>query len=181
MSLKEKMMNSMMDKQFSNMSSEEKKEMMNSMMDKFFSNMTKEEKQSMMSEMMPKMMGNMMGEGSGGMKNMMSMMMGKQHKHSEEKPQGKVNMHMSNPMEICMKMMQNMGASSHKADFVTPELHLLFDEWCQQIENEMHDYINESGKIDLSALSEKFKLTEESVKYLLTKMSEKGRIDFQSS
>ena len=53
MSLKEKMMENMLEK----MSKEEKFEMMDKMMDKFFADMTSEDKQEMMQKMMPKMMG----------------------------------------------------------------------------------------------------------------------------
>ena len=44
MALKEKLMNKMMENQFSNMSTEEKQKMMDSMMEKFFAGMTDEER-----------------------------------------------------------------------------------------------------------------------------------------
>ena len=191
MKFKERMMNSMMDKQFGNMSNKEKSEMMNSMMDKFFSNMSEEEKQNMMSEMMPKMMGNMMCEGG-----MMKMMGGRKHhghnhhgsKHDKEEcckktDQGhdKHQHHFKSPMEMCMHMMRNMSESAQTARFATPELRLLFDEWCQQIEKEILAHSKETGSIKVGELSQKFGLTEESIKYLLSCMAKAGKIDFKSS
>ncbi len=49
-----------MDRMMNKMSREEKREMMDSMMEKFFSDMTAEEKREMMMGMMPKMMAGMM-------------------------------------------------------------------------------------------------------------------------
>lgn len=172
----------MMDSQFKGMSSEEKKQMMDTMMDKFFSSMTDDEKKEMMSGMMPKMMGQMMGGGSmmggGGMgKNpmmgMMSMMMGNKGGKSPEGGEGKM------PWDMCSEMMSGMKETANTAKFATAELRGLFDEWCQQIEKEILAFVKEKGTINIAELSEKFSLSEESIKYLLTSMAKKGMIDFK--
>ena len=46
MTIKEKFMNEMMENQFKNMTSEEKKQMMETMMEKFFSSMSDDEKKA---------------------------------------------------------------------------------------------------------------------------------------
>ena len=78
-----------------------------------------------------------------------------------------------NMMEMCMRMMQSMNQSKERNDFATPELRLLFDEWCQQIENEITEYTKNSSEINTKELSEKFNLTEESINYLLSKKAGK--------
>jgi hypothetical protein len=182
MSFKEKMMNSMMESQFKNMTADDKKQMMNSMMDKFFSSMTDDEKKDMMSGMMPKMMEQMMGGGSmmggGGMgkspmMGMMSMMMGGGKGMSESKGEGKM------PWDMCSEMMSGMKETANTAKFATAELRGLFDDWCQQIEKEILAFVKEKGSINIAELSEKFSLTEESIKYLLTSLAKKGLIDFK--
>jgi deoxyhypusine synthase len=84
MSLKERMMDRMMNK----MSKEEKREMMDSMMEKFLADMTPEEKREMMMGMMPKMMGgmmesmsSMMGEGDPGEMNVSDEMFERMRSH----------------------------------------------------------------------------------------------------
>jgi LPS O-antigen subunit length determinant protein (WzzB/FepE family) len=168
MSIKEKFMNEMMGNQFKNMTSEEKKQMMEAMMDKFFSSMSEDEKKNMMSGMMGKMMANspMMG--------MMSMMMGKKGKDSEKGSEsGKM------PWDMCCDMMTGMRETANTAKFATSELRGLFDEWCQQIEKEMLDFIKEKGNIKVDEMAEKFGLSEESIKYLLSRLANKNLIDYK--
>jgi transcriptional regulator CtsR len=169
MTIKEKFMNEMMENQFKNMTSEQKKQMMEAMMEKFFSSMSDDEKKDMMSGMMGKMMGNnpMMG--------MMSMMMGRKGQKSEKgDDQGKM------PWDMCCEMMTGMKETANTAKFATSELRGLFDEWCQQIEKELLDFIKEKGSIKVSEIAEKFSLSEESIKYLLSKLANKDLIDYKA-
>jgi hypothetical protein len=171
MSLKEKLMNKMMDNQFRNVSPEDKKQMMDSMMDKFFSNMSDEEKKEMMSGMMPKMMGQM---GSNPMMGMMSMLMGNKS-DSTDKGDGNSKM----PWDMCGEMMSGFKETANTAKFATPELRGLFDEWCQQIEKEILDFVKEKKSIKIDELATKFNLSEESIKYLLGRLAGKGLIDYK--
>jgi len=168
MSIKEKFMNEMMGNQFKNMTSEERKQMMETMMEKFFSSMTDDEKKDMMSGMMGKMMGNnpMMG--------MMSMMMGKKVKDSEKGSEGG-----KMPWDMCCEMMTGMKETANTAKFATSELRGLFDEWCQQIEKELLDFVKEKGSIKIPEMVEKFNLSEESIKYLLSRLANKNLIDYK--
>ncbi|MGD0342919.1 MAG: hypothetical protein ABSA76_14545 [Bacteroidales bacterium] len=161
-------MNEMMENQFKNMTSEEKKQMMDAMMEKFFSSMSDDEKKDMMSGMMGKMMGNnpMMG--------MMSMMMGRKGNKSEKGSEtGKM------PWDMCCEMMTGIKETANSAKFATSELRVMFDEWCQQIEKELLDFIKEKGSINVDEMSEKFSLSEESIKYLLSRLANKNLIDYK--
>jgi hypothetical protein len=168
MSIKEKFMNEMMENQFKNMTSEEKKQMMDAIMEKFFSSMSNDEKKDMMSGMMGKMMGNnpMMG--------MMSMMMGKKGDKSEKSSEtGKM------PWDMCSEIMTGIKETANSAKFATSELRVLFDEWCQQIEKELLDFIKDKGSIKVYEMSEKFSLSDESIKYLLNRLANKNLIDYK--
>jgi hypothetical protein len=177
MSLKENLMNKMMENQFRGMSSDDKKQMMDAMMDKFFSSMTDDEKKEMMSGMMPKMMGQMMGGGSGmgsnPMMGMMEMMMGGGKMNGSSGGENKM------PWDMCKDMMSGIKETANTAKFATAELRGLFDEWCQQIEHEILTFISEKNSIDVQELSEKFSLSEESIKYLLGRLANKNLIDFK--
>ena len=168
MTLKEKFMNEMMESQFKNMSSEDRKQMMEAMMEKFFSSMSDDEKKDMMSSMMGKMMGNnpMMG--------MMSMMMGRKGQKSEKgDDKGKM------PWDMCCEMMTGMKETANTAKFATSELRGLFDEWCQQIEKELLDLIKEKKSIKIDEMAEKLNLSEESIKYLLSRLANNNLIDYK--
>jgi hypothetical protein len=143
--------------------------MMETIMGKFFSSMSDDEKKDMMSSMMGKMMGNnpMMG--------MMSMMMGRKGKDPEKGNEtGKM------PWDMCCEMMTGMKETANSAKFATPELRGLFDEWCQQIEKELLDFIKEKGSIKVAEMAEKFSLSEESIKYLLSRLANKNLIDYKA-
>jgi len=166
-----------MENQFRGMSSDDKKQMMDTMMDKFFSSMSEDEKKEMMSGMMPKMMGQMMGDGSkmgnNPMMGMMSMMMGKGKNSSDSGTENKM------PWDMCKDMMSGIRETANTAKFATAELRGLFDEWCQQIEQEILNYIKEKNSINVEELVEKFSLSEESIKYLLGRLATKNLIDFK--
>ena len=147
MGLKDKMMDSMIGK----MSKEEKMEMMNSMMEKFFDGMSNEEKNEMMSNMMPKMMDGMMG-------GMMKNMMGSKNKENNES---------FNPMDMCRKMMSGISESRKVSTLVTPEIRALFEEWAEQIENEILDKIKDKENIDVNSISKEFKISNESTYYFV--------------
>jgi LPS O-antigen subunit length determinant protein (WzzB/FepE family) len=177
MSLKEKFMNKMMDDQFNGMSSEDKKQMMETMMDKFFSTMSDDEKKEMMSGMMPRMMEKMMGNsssmGKSPMMGMMSMMMGGGKKTSDSGEESKM------PWDMCKEMMSGFKETANTAKFATAELRGLFDDWCQQIEKEILNFVKEKNSIKIDELADKFSLSEESIKYLLTRLAKKNLIDFK--
>jgi len=168
MTIKEKIMDKMMDNQFKDMSVEDKKQMMETMMDKFFLSMSDDEKKEMMSGMMPKMMGNnpMMG--------MMSMMMGRKANNSENG-----NEKSKMPWDMCSEMMTGIRETANTAKFATSELRGLFDDWCQQIEKEILDFIKEKKSIKIEELTEKFSLSEENIKYLLGRLAGKNLIDYK--
>jgi hypothetical protein len=172
MTIKEKIMDKMMENQFKDMSTEDRKQMMETMMDKFFSSMSEDEKKEMMSGMMPKMMGQMMGNNP--MMGMMSRMMGKKPGNTEKSGGGS-----KMPWDMCSEMMTGMKETVNTAKFATPELRGLFDDWCQQIEKEMLDFIKEKKSIKIDEMAEKFSLSEESIKYLLGRLANKNLIDYK--
>jgi hypothetical protein len=162
MGIKENMMRSMMEK----MSAEEKTAMMEQMMTEFFAGMTSEEKQEMMKTMMPKMMGEMMG-GAGG-----SSMMGMMGSMccGDEGPEG------FNPMEMCHNMMSSISQSNEMAAFATPEIRGLFEEWVQQLDLEVLEFVKTVKSTDPEALASYLKLSKESAIYLLSRLAQKGTI-----
>ncbi len=60
-----------------------------------------------------------------------------------------------------------------------PEIRRLFEEWLGQIEDEILDYTNKAKKIDAEEIAKHFKLSKESVIYILTRLAKKGKINFQ--
>ena len=80
---------------------------------------------------------------------------------------------------MCCEMMAGMKETANTAKFATSELRGLFDEWCQQIEKELLDFIKEKGSIKIPEMAEKFSLSEESIRYLLSRLANKNLIDYK--
>ena len=123
-----------------------------------------------------KMMDSMMGERGSSMMGMMGKMMSGK-KEGDEKDGGPMGF---NPMEMCQKMMMNMGKSSELASYATPEVRALFEEWSEQIENEIFNFIKETGTSGPDKLAEHFKLSKDSINFFLTKLAQKGKIKLNS-
>ncbi len=56
----------------------------------------------------------------------------------------------------------------------------LFEEWTEQIENEIFNYIKETGTTDPEKLAEHFKLSKNSINFFLTKLAQKGKIKLRA-
>jgi hypothetical protein len=198
MGFKEKIMENMIGK----MSAQEKKDIMDKMMDGFFSTMSNEEKREMMKSMMPKMMEQMMGNGNkgmdGGMMGMMSSMTGgggsmmdmmhsmmggrgcmsdkMGQKEGKEDNSGSTGF---NPMDMCRKMMSAISRSSEIATFATPEVRQMFDEWVQQVDEEILAYVKETGSTDPDQIGAYLKISKNSVIYFLSRLAQKGKLSIK--
>jgi hypothetical protein len=180
----------MMDGMLGAMSSEERQKMMGTMMDKFMASMTPDEKQGLMHSMMGAstsaaggqgpagkmrgMMAGMMG-GRGRMGRMMSMMMGRKGTsdgHADETGDA--------PWDMCRRMMDAVGRANDLASYATPELRQIFEEWLGQIEGEILQAVNESGQADVGSLAQRFKLSAESVQFVLFRLARQGKIDLSA-
>jgi hypothetical protein len=85
-----------------------------------------------------------------------------------------------NPMEMCQKMMGNMMKSNDLATYATPEVRALFEDWAEQIENEILDYIKANNNSDPDKIAEHFKLTKNSINFFISKLSQKGKINIKA-
>ena len=178
MGLSEKMLNDMMDK----MSSQDKEELMKELMGKFFSEMSRETKQEMMEKMMPDMVETMMKEGPMGMMKMMmgggpGRMIGMMAKHMrcEEDSEEKSEM----PWDLCKKFISSMTESVETAKFATPEIRGLFEEWAQQVEEEILQFVEKEGKADPKQIAKQFKLSVDSAIFFLTRLAKKRKVSFK--
>jgi hypothetical protein len=177
---KQKAMETMMEKFLGGLSSEERGKMMEGMMEKFLGGMSAEERGAMMSRMMPQMMGSMTG--GGGMMGMMGRMIGgtmgggtrTQPGGKSQEAEGAGEM----PWDMCRKMMGAMTEGTQTARFATPEVRGLFDEWAAQIEEELLQFTKDAGGVDVQKAAEHFRLSRESTIYFLTRLAQKGKIEF---
>jgi len=114
---------------------------------------------------------NPMMMGMGMMKKMMEQM-GSQKEGESDNP-------MQHMMTMCMGMCSEMLTAMHKttsmAAFATPELHTLFGEWMEILENDALLVLNQQGEVDTATLASKLKISEESAIHLVAHLACKGK------
>ena len=135
-----------------------KEQMWEKMMECCCSDMTDEDKQKWMHHI---------HECGAPMMGMTGAMMGKMHGKG-----GKGHM----PWDMCKDMMSSIRESHKIATMATPEVQGLFEDWVDQIEQEMLDYLKDKESVDIQDLSSNFKISKDSAYYFLTKLAQKGKI-----
>lgn len=123
---------------------------------------------------MAKKMMSQMGDGdSGPMKKGMGMakkMMGSEtgEKKGSSEP---------NPMmQMCKEMLSTIKKTSDMAAFATPELHQLFAEWLETLEDEALRHLKKGGESDAAGLAKALNISEESTAYLIAHMTRSGKV-----
>jgi hypothetical protein len=130
------------------------------------SDMTDEEKQRW-SKDMHKLMHHMHECGGPGM-GMMGGIMGKMHGKGERG-------HM--PWDMCKDMISSIKDSHKVATMATPEVQGLFEDWVEQIEKELLDFLKDKKTVDVKDIASHFKISKDSAYYFLTKLAQKGKIN----
>jgi hypothetical protein len=147
---------------FDEKTEESKEQMWEKMKECCCSDMTEEEKQKWMKDIHKKMH-HMKAHGG----HMMGMMMGKMHGKT-----GKGHV----PWDMCRDMLSHVHHSHKVATLATPEVQGLFEDWVEQIEKELLDFLKDKKTVDVKDISVHFKISKDSAYYFLTKLAQKGKI-----
>ena len=81
-----------------------------------------------------------------------------------------------NPQEMCEKMTQSVESTAKLAGFATSEVQLLFEEWAAEVEKEILEILAEQEKVDLSEVAEELKISQDSVRYFISKLIREEKI-----
>lgn len=124
--------------------------------------------------MAKKMMGQM-GKGGPSPMAMMQKMMAQMGpgQGQEGSPQMPPMMQMC--MGMCSEMLTAIKRTTDMAAFATPELHRLFAEWLDTVENEALQHLKENGETDAAGLAKALSISEESAAYLIAHMTQSGK------
>jgi hypothetical protein len=143
-------------------SRESKEQMWEKMVECCCSDMTDEEKQEKVKDM-HKMMHHLKECGVPTMGTMMAKMHGKGGKGHA-------------PWDMCRDMVSSIHQSHRVATLATPEVQGLFEDWVEQIEQEILIYLKNKDSIDIKDLSQHFKISKDSAYFFLTKLAQRGKI-----
>jgi hypothetical protein len=157
------------EKEKDTLSPEQEEQMWAKMMDCCCSDMMEEDKQKWMEDMKKKMHH---------MKGHMGAMMGIKH-HGMGFKHGRSPHFMA--FDMCKEMMSSIKQSHRVATLATPEVQGLFEDWVEQIEQEMLDFLKDKTSVDPLEISKHFKISKESAYYFLTRLAQKSKVDFNLS
>ncbi len=147
-----------------NMSPEEKEKMWEKMMECCCTDMTDEEKQKWMKENQSWLQH--LKECWGPKMGMMGVMMGKKHGKGEK----------FMPWDMGKEMMSSIQQSHRIATLATAEVQGLFEDWVEQIEQEMLEYLKDKDSVGIKDLAKNFKISKDSAYYFLTRLAQKDKI-----
>ena len=80
------------------------------------------------------------------------------------------------PMDMCRKMMSSMGEGQNIESFATPELRNLFNDWIQQINEEILGFVQTHQSASVEQVAEHLKLSANSVAYLFGTLAQEGKV-----
>jgi hypothetical protein len=61
----------------------------------------------------------------------------------------------------------------------TPELRGLFEEWIVQLEEELYEFYKGKEEVNIADAAEEFHLSEESLRYILSRLTQKGKLELK--
>lgn len=80
------------------------------------------------------------------------------------------------PWDVCKDMLSSLHQSHRIATLATPEVQGLFEDWVEQIEKELLDFLEDQKAADVKDIAAHFKISKDSAYYFLTRLAQKGKI-----
>jgi len=81
------------------------------------------------------------------------------------------------PMEMCRQMTEAVTRTSDMAAYATPELRGLFNDWLEQVEEEVIAFVKATGNAHAKDVADKLKISLESAVFLLSKLAREGKLE----
>lgn len=80
-----------------------------------------------------------------------------------------------NPMAMCQAMMTSVSKSAEMAAYATPEVRTLFEEWAQNVGEELLSVLRARGRMDLAELASALKISPEGALFFLGRLVREGK------
>jgi len=83
----------------------------------------------------------------------------------------------ANPMmDMCKSMMESINNTAKMAGFATSEVRALFEEWANEVENEVLFHIKRNGQVAPNDIAKELKISEDSALYFVSKLIREKKI-----
>ena len=80
------------------------------------------------------------------------------------------------PTSMCQRLMDKVTRSRQLMAITDPELLSLFEDWFEELEEEVNSLVKKHGPLKTGALAEKLGLSERGATFLLSKLKRVGKL-----
>ena len=80
------------------------------------------------------------------------------------------------PTQKCQRLVDKVAQSKQLMAITDPELLVLFEDWFEELEEEIISLANEHGPLDADALAQKLGLSPRGARFLLSKLKREGKL-----
>jgi len=85
-----------------------------------------------------------------------------------------------NPIEMSKEVLTAISHSYELGSYATPELRSMFHDWLGEIELRIIDFLGSRNRVNPQELANHFKLTTESIIFILGKLAREGTISMEA-
>ena len=86
-----------------------------------------------------------------------------------------------NPIEMSKEVLAAISHTYDLANYSTPELRSLFNDWLGEIERLVVDFVCKQKKADPDEIAERFSLNRDSAIFIISKLTREGKVSMQAS
>ena len=80
------------------------------------------------------------------------------------------------PTQMCQRLVDKVAQSRQLMAITDPELLVLFEDWFEELEEEIVSLVTIHGRLSPPALAEKLGLSLRGAKFLLSKLAREGKV-----
>ncbi len=80
------------------------------------------------------------------------------------------------PASMCQRLLEKIAQSKQLMAITDPELLLLFEDWFEELEEEVETLIRKHGPFSVELLAQKLGLSERGATVLLSKLTRSGKV-----
>jgi hypothetical protein len=81
------------------------------------------------------------------------------------------------PTQMCQSLVDKVAQSEQLAAITDPELLVLFEDWLEELEEEIIALIRRHGPLDAGELAGKLGVSRRGARFLLSKLAREGRFE----
>jgi hypothetical protein len=80
------------------------------------------------------------------------------------------------PTQMCQRLVDKVAQSKQLLAITDPDLLVLFEDWFEELEEEIISLVNQHGKLDAVDLAQKLGLSKRGATFLLSKLNREGKL-----